>query len=130
MRSCIFGAAALALAACGPSPQSADANAAGAASAGPTSPAGAHATASPSAQPPVMGEMACYGSSGPLIGLGHVLLADGAYHDLDGGNPGHWRYDAAAATITFVGGFMDGQVGQGVSAHGYQIATTSCEPSR
>lgn len=79
-----------------------------------------------------IGEYASYGTGGRLLaGLGFHLKDGGVYHDLDGKNAGKYVYDPSAATITFRGGFMDGQVGRAVTATGFQLSPTiRCEPWR
>lgn len=79
-----------------------------------------------------VGEYASYGTGGRLlVGLGFVLKEGGMYHDLDGQRGGRYAYDATAATITFQGGFMDGQVGRAVTVTGFQLSPTiRCEPWR
>ena len=60
-----------------------------------------------------------------------VLDADGSYADLDGARGGSWSHDTTAATISFSGGYLDGQQGKGVSAEGFALTdTVSCEPYR
>lgn len=80
----------------------------------------------------VLGEYACYGTGGrPMTGMGFVLDAGGSYADLDGARGGSWSHDATAATISFSGGYLDGQQGKGVSAEGFALTdTVSCEPYR
>jgi hypothetical protein len=77
-----------------------------------------------------LGEYACYGTGSQLMaGMGFVLSQDGTYADLDGERGGRWQHDTGAATISFSGGFLDGQRGTGVSAQGFAISSTvSCEP--
>ena len=132
MRSLIVAVgAALLVAGCSrPAPSGAASGGAQPPAAAATGDAGAAASGPAAAQPPHIGQFACYGSGGSLlIGLGHVLKADGTYQNLDGGNGGRWSYDPGAATIAFTGGFMDGQVGHGVDAGGYQISDgIHCEP--
>lgn len=78
----------------------------------------------------VLGEYACYGTGGRMMtGMGFELDADGSYTDLDGERGGDWEHDKGAATITFSGGYLDGQRGTGVTAEGFAITgTVSCEP--
>jgi hypothetical protein len=74
------------------------------------------------------GEFACAGSGGTiLIGLGFKILADGTYTDLDGKNKGRVTYSADGATVTFVGGHLNGQVGTGAgNGRNFQIGAISC----
>jgi hypothetical protein len=55
-----------------------------------------------------------------LIGLGFILKADGTYTNLDGEEGGKYVHDTATASITFKGGFMNGQVGRSVKVSGFQ----------
>jgi hypothetical protein len=77
-----------------------------------------------------LGEYACYGVGSRLMaGMGFKLESSGSYTDVDGERGGTWVHDAAAATISFSGGFLDGQTGRDVRSTGFQISpTVSCEP--
>ncbi len=77
-----------------------------------------------------IGEYASYGYGGKLlIGLGFILLPGNKYYDLDKTRGGKFVYDAGKATISFKGGFMDGQVGKDVRQSGFQLSSTvHCEP--
>jgi hypothetical protein len=79
-----------------------------------------------------IGEYACYGAGNRLMaGAGFILKAGNSYEDVDGKRGGTYQYDAGAATISFRGGFMDGQVGRNVRPTGFTLsATVSCEPWR
>jgi hypothetical protein len=79
-----------------------------------------------------VGEYACYGAGNRLMaGMGFHLKPGGKYHDVDGERGGSYAYDARAATISFRGGFLDGQVGRNVRSTGFQLSSTvSCEPFR
>lgn len=79
-----------------------------------------------------MGEWASYGTGGQLlIGLGFILKADGTYTNLEGKEGGKYVHDTAAATVTFKGGFLDGEVGTNVKLSGFKLSNTiSCEPYR
>ena len=78
-----------------------------------------------------VGEYACYGTKGrPMTGMG-FHLSNGRYADLDGKRGGSYTYNAGTATISFGGGFMDGQTGTNVTQQGFQISSTvNCEPWR
>jgi hypothetical protein len=79
-----------------------------------------------------IGEYACYGTGGSLMaGMGFILKSDGTYSDLDGGRKGKYGYNANAATITFTGGFLGGQVGKNVKQTGFDLSNTvHAEPWR
>ena len=80
-----------------------------------------------------LGEYACYGTGGRLMaGMGFRLLASNRYTDLDGSRGGgSYSYDAGSATLSFSGGFLDGQKGGNVKITGFQISrTVNCEPWR
>lgn len=79
-----------------------------------------------------LGEYACYGTGNRLMaGMGFRLKAGGTYQDLDGKRGGQYAYDARAHTISFRGGFLDGQVGRNVQSTGFQLsATVRAEPWR
>ncbi len=79
-----------------------------------------------------IGEYACYGVHTKLMaGMGFRLKTGGTYDDLDGKRGGAYIYDAAAATITFRGGFLGGQAGKHVRMKGFDLsATVNCEPWR
>ena len=78
-----------------------------------------------------VGEYACYGTGGRMMtGMG-FRLSSGRYADLDGERGGTYTYDEGAATVTFIGGYMDGQTGTDVTSQGFQISSTvNCEPWR
>ena len=97
---------------------------------GTTAPAGTP-TAAPADELHV-GEWACYGTGGLLVlGIGFRLRPNGAYVDLDNRRAGRYTYNKAAATITFQGGFLDGQTGRNLKANSLQIYNhISCEPWR
>lgn len=72
-----------------------------------------------------IGEYACYGTGGTLMaGMGFKLKENGTYTDLDGKRAGKYNYNAKAATINFVGGFLGGQGGKNVKNTGFQISNT------
>lgn len=77
-----------------------------------------------------VGEYACYGTGGRLMaGMGFHLKAGGAYNDGDGRRGGTYGYDTSRATISFRGGFLDGQTGRNVQSSGFELsATVRCEP--
>lgn len=79
-----------------------------------------------------IGEYASYGTGSRLLaGMGFILKSDGTYTDLDKQRGGKYIYNAQQATISFKGGFLDGQVGKNVRPSGFQLtATVSCEPWR
>jgi hypothetical protein len=79
-----------------------------------------------------VGEWACYGTGGRLMtGMGFRLQPNGGYVDLDNRRAGRYSYNKAAATITFQGGFLDGQSGKSSKPNSFQISNTvSCEPWR
>ena len=79
-----------------------------------------------------IGEWACYGFGNRIMaGMGFVLDSKGGYADTDGARGGKYSYNAAGSTLTFRGGFLDGQVGKNVKTTGFDIsATVSCEPWR
>jgi hypothetical protein len=79
---------------------------------------------------PAIGEWACYGTGGRRL-LGFTLQRGGTYLDGDGARAGTYAHDAAAGTVTFRGGAMDGQVGRNVRANGFALSrTVTCEPWR
>lgn len=72
-----------------------------------------------------LGEYACAGSSGILIGLGFKLNADGSYTDLDAKSSG--RVVDSGSNISFVGGHLAGQVGRNVrGGKNFEIGSISC----
>jgi hypothetical protein len=72
-----------------------------------------------------LGEYACAGSSGILIGLGFKLNADGSYTDLDGKGSG--RVVESGSNISFVGGHLAGQTGRNVrGGKNFEIGSISC----
>ena len=79
-----------------------------------------------------IGEYASYGTGGRMMaGMGFTLLVNGKYHDLDKGRAGVYVYNKQKGTITFNGGFLDGQIGKNVNANGFDLsATVHCEPWR
>jgi hypothetical protein len=75
------------------------------------------------------GEFACYGADGRImIGLGFRVLPGRKYVTLDNTEGGTYVYDVGAATITFVGGFLEGFVGQDVVNNKFHIHSASCGP--
>lgn len=79
-----------------------------------------------------IGEWACYGTGGRLLGgLAFTLRADGSYLDGDQKPSGRWVRDVAAAKISFRGGHLDGQSGSKLTAQSMALSSTvSCEPWR
>ena len=79
-----------------------------------------------------IGEYACYGTGNRLMaGMGFTLKPNGTYVDLDNKRGGTYTYNAQAATISFNGGFLSGQVGKNVKQTGFQISNTvTAEPWR
>ena len=79
-----------------------------------------------------VGQYACYGTGSRLMaGMGFVLKAGGAYQDTDGGRKGSYLHDASTSTISFKGGFLDGQAGKNVRTTGFTLSSTvNCEPWR
>lgn len=79
-----------------------------------------------------LGEYACYGAGGRLMaGMGFHFKAGGGHDDVDGGRGGTYVYDTSASTISFQGGFLDGQVGRNIRNTGFQLSLTiRCEPWR
>jgi hypothetical protein len=77
-----------------------------------------------------LGEYACYGTGGTLLAaMGFHLKPGGKYHDLDGGGAGTYNYNARQGTISFRGGFLDGETGRDVRNTGFQLTSTiHCEP--
>jgi hypothetical protein len=99
----------------------------------------ANAPAAPAPAPPptgasplYMGEYACYGNGVLMAGMGFKLSANGRYTDVDNARGGTYAYNAGAGTVTFRGGYLDGQTGRGVSNQGaFDLsATVNCEPWR
>lgn len=79
---------------------------------------------------PNLGEYACYGNGRLLAGAGIKLLPGSRYTDVDGQRGGSYAYHAAAAMISFKGGFFDGQTGQKVTKGGFDLSdTVVCEAS-
>lgn len=78
------------------------------------------------------GEWACYGTGGRLMaGMGFHLQTNGTYLNGDKKAAGRYIHNKAAGTISFHGGFLDGQVGRGLKALSFQLTNTvSCEPWR
>lgn len=102
---------------------------------GEPAPTGMPAADAPGAKPTAtlyMGEFACYGAGNKLMaGMGFLLKPGNKYTDVDGGRGGTFVFDAAAATITFRGGFFDGQIGRHVKTTGFDLSqTVHCEPWR
>ncbi len=79
-----------------------------------------------------IGEYASYGTGNRLMaGMGFILKSNGRYTDVDNERGGSYIYNAKLATITFKGGFLDGQVGKNVSSSGFDLSNTvRCEPWR
>ena len=77
-----------------------------------------------------IGEYASYGTGNrSMAGMGFTLLAGGRYYDLDKQRGGSYVYDMQKGTISFKGGFLDGQIGRNVKAGGFDLsATVYCEP--
>ncbi|MBV9044272.1 MAG: hypothetical protein JO348_10015 [Alphaproteobacteria bacterium] len=75
-----------------------------------------------------VGEYACYGSSGPLIGLGFKVLDNSNYNDLDGKSPGTYSIDGDR--VIFHGGHLDGQTGVDLKDDKFNLSGhgVSCEP--
>jgi len=72
-----------------------------------------------------VGEYACYGTGNRIMaGMGFTLLAGGKYYDGDRQRGGAYVYNATAGTITFVGGFLGGQKGTGVTLKGFNLSST------
>jgi hypothetical protein len=90
------------------------------------------AAARPGASPLYMGEYACYGNGTLMAGMGFKLAANGRYTDVDNARGGTYVYNGTAGSVTFRGGFLDGQTGRGVSNQGtFDLsATVNCEPWR
>lgn len=79
----------------------------------------------------LLGEWACYGAGGRLMaGMGFVLKTGESYSDTEGGRGGKFRHDAAQATVSFSGGFLDGQIARKVRPAGMELRQVSCEPYR
>jgi hypothetical protein len=76
-----------------------------------------------------MGEWGCHGTGNRIL-LVFNLLANGTYLDGFKKAAGAYRYDSAAGTITFDGGFMGGQVGKNVHGRDFTLsATINCQAS-
>jgi len=80
-----------------------------------------------------MGEYATYGYGGGahiISGMGFFLLQGGTYYDLAKGRGGKYTYNPGAATISFHGGFLDGQTGTKVIPNGgfWLSSTVYSEP--
>jgi len=75
-----------------------------------------------------VGEYACYGASGPLIGLGFKVLDASHYNDLDGRSPG--TYAINGDKVAFHGGHLDGQQGQDLKDGKFNLSGhgIACEP--
>jgi hypothetical protein len=77
------------------------------------------------------GEYACYGNGTLLAGAGIKLQSGSRYTDVEGRRGGSYAYNATAATISFTGGFFDGQTGKKVTVRGFELSdTVNCEPWR
>jgi hypothetical protein len=96
----------------------------------PAAPPAAAPAGRTAASPLHMGEYACYGNGGLLAGMGFKLAANGRYTDVDNERGGTYAYNAGS--VTFRGGFLDGQTGRGVTNQGsFDLsATVNCEPWR
>lgn len=79
---------------------------------------------------PPMGEYACYGVGSRLMaGMGFRLNAGGKYTDVDGKRGGTYAIQPAQHTISFTGGFLDGQTGRNAGPRGFSLTSSvSCEP--
>ncbi|MBV9214838.1 MAG: hypothetical protein JO053_01575 [Acidobacteria bacterium] len=73
-----------------------------------------------------LGEYACYGNGGLLIGLGFKVLSGGRYTDLDGKGSG--SFSISGDTVEFDGGHLDGQVGRNLHDYKFSIKQADCEP--
>lgn len=72
-----------------------------------------------------IGEYAAYGTGGRLMtGMGMTLTNGNRYYDLDKKRGGTYNYNKKAGTITFIGGFLSGQIGKNVSTKGFDISST------
>jgi hypothetical protein len=77
-----------------------------------------------------LGEYACMGAGGTiLIGLGFRVLPGRKYVSLDNKDGGSYAYDPAAATVTFVGGFLEGFRGENVQNNQFRIHGAFCGPA-
>ena len=75
------------------------------------------------------GEWGCYGTGGRVL-FGFFLQKDGTYLDGDKKKAGTYSYDAAAGTVTFRGGPMEGQTGKSARGRSFVLSrTVSCEAS-
>lgn len=75
-----------------------------------------------------LGEYACYGSGGRILGgLGFIVLPGNRYSDPDGDDVG--SYSINGATVAFQGGHLDGQSGRDLRGHNFTIGSQAeCEP--
>jgi hypothetical protein len=72
-----------------------------------------------------IGEYAAYGTGGRMMaGMGMILTSGNRYTDLDKGRGGTYIYNKQSGTITFKGGFLDGQIGKNVNTQGFDISST------
>jgi len=77
-----------------------------------------------------LGEYSCIGSGGTiLIGLGFRVLPGRKYVSLDNKDGGSYAYDTGSATITFIGGFLEGFKGEDVRNNQFRIHGASCGPA-
>ena len=80
-----------------------------------------------------IGAYETYGYGGGLhliSGMGFTLLSDGRYYDSEKDKVGKYVYNSNDATITFEGGFLDGQTGKEVTKGFWLSETVYCEPWR
>lgn len=100
---------------------------AGAASAAPTN-RGPQAAPGNSGDGLRIGEYACYGSGGRILGgFGFKALPGNRYTDLDGGESGSYRVDGDS--VSFSGGHLDGTVGRALNNGNFRIGQQAdCEP--
>jgi len=75
-----------------------------------------------------VGEYACYGASGLLIGLGFKVRDGSHYTDLDGKSAG--TYAIAGDKVSFHGGHLDGQSGRDLNGGKFNLSDhgISCGP--
>ena len=78
-----------------------------------------------------LGEYATYGYGGGahiIAGMGFILLQGGGYYDLEHQRGGKYVHNAAKGTVSFQGGFLDGQVGKKDGTGFWLSETVFCEP--
>jgi hypothetical protein len=87
--------------------------------------------ASPGTAGLYVGEYSCYDHSNQMMaGMDFRMMPGGKYTDGDGKRGGTYAYKASESTVSFRGGFMDGQKATHVRITGLHLsANVSCTPN-